>query len=422
MVQIAGTNRIRGLVALLTKFLAGQTVVQALNLVTGLLILRFLSIEEYALYTIANLLMSVGSVGSDMGLSQAVVTLGAKMKDDRQGLSRLFSTARTYRGYLFFVASAVSLVVAGFITQGHGWSIFEIAVVLAVVLLSNWVQQTVSLGTSLLNVHHDSNGLFQGGGGAALARLMLVPILCGFWPTAISALTANFAGMAAGQHLIGKWCSRYIDPQRGSYEPQGAALKTFIYPLVPGIIYYLVQGQIGVFILGLYGYTSSIAEVGALGRLGQIVMLLILINGFFIQPYFARIKQKAIFVSRLGQVIAMLLLLSGPILLSALLLPDWWLLLLGRNYAGLTIELPIAVGGALAALIGSVLYTIMISLNDTRGQSWNIIIGLGAQLAFVSIYGVHTTRDALVLNVLPYIGYIFLQSALLFKNLRAWRA
>ena len=43
----------------ITRFLTGQALVQLTNVLTGLLILRLLSIEQYALYTVANVLLNL---------------------------------------------------------------------------------------------------------------------------------------------------------------------------------------------------------------------------------------------------------------------------------------------------------------------------------------------------------------------------
>jgi hypothetical protein len=44
----------------------------------------------------------------------------------------------------------------------------------------------------------------------------------------------------------------------------------YLSPIIPGIIFTAVQGQISVLLITLFGQTKSIAEVAALGRLGQL--------------------------------------------------------------------------------------------------------------------------------------------------------
>ena len=53
--------------AVITRFMSGQVLIQIVNMITGFLILRFLSIPEYAIYILASLIQSVAALGSDWG-------------------------------------------------------------------------------------------------------------------------------------------------------------------------------------------------------------------------------------------------------------------------------------------------------------------------------------------------------------------
>jgi O-antigen/teichoic acid export membrane protein len=404
---------------LISKFLAGQGAVQAINLVSGLLIIRFLPISEYALYTIASLLLVVGSLGSDMGLSQAVNTLGARIRDDQQALGSLYAGALRYRRMLHLVALGVMLFLATYMLYGHEWSLTSACLSVALVMLTSWVQQSISLKKSILNVHHDADGLLHAGSSEAISRLFSVGI-CVVWPTAVIALMVNLFGVLVGRYFLSRRCANLMREDAVSHESQLRDLRLFVIPLIPGVIYYMLQGQISIFFLSLYGLTSSIAEVGALSRLGQIIGLFMMLNAFLIQPYFARIEQKSVYISSVRFVIAMLFAFCLVIMISAYLVPGWWLFVLGEKYAGLQRELPLAIVGPLLTLLGGSLYTMVIARNVTRGQFWYIIVGIASQLMFISKFSVQTTFDALILNMLPSVGYIVMQSILLVRVLSNW--
>ena len=404
---------------LIGKFLAGQGAVQAINLVSGLLIIRFLPMSEYALYTISSLLLLVGSLGSDMGLSQAVNTLGAKIRDDRQALGSLYAGAYQYRRMLHLVALGVILFLATYMLYGHGWSLTSACLSVALVMLTSWVQQSISLKRSILNVHHDADGLLHAGSSEAISRLLAV-VTCVIWSTAVTALMVNLFGVLVGRYFLTRRCANLMRENAVPAESQLRDLRLFIMPLIPGVIYYMLQGQISIFLLNLYGLTTSIAEVGALGRLGQIIGLLMMLNAFVIQPYFARIEQKSLYISSVRLVIAMLFAFCLVIMISVCSVPEWWLFVLGEKYAGLERELPLAILGALLTLIGGSLYTMVIARNITRGQFWYIVVGIVSQFMFISIFSVQTTFDALILNMLPSVGYIVIQSILLLRVFSNW--
>lgn len=401
--------------------MAGQGIILALNLVTGFLILRYLPISEYALYTVASVLLSIGNVGSDMGLSQGIITFGARLKDDKHKLSSMYITAVGYRRWLYLITTVVVAGLAPFMMGGHHWQALNIAICVLIVLITNWIQQTFSLRNSILNVFHDSTGLTQIGLLSALLRLTLTIMFCRILPIAVVALAVNLAGLIIGSRLLRNRCMIYISDEASPSVEQGQALKEFVYPLVPGVIYFLLQGQISTAILSLFGYTSSVAEIGALGRLGQVLGLFMMLNGFFVQPHFAQIRHRKEFIKKASLVISGVALLSFIIMASALILPEWWLFILGPKYAGLKMELPIGLLGSLLYFFMGTLYTMSIARKSTEGQSWMIAAGISIQILFIGMHGVRTTFDAVLLNTFLAGGGMMLQAFLLSRVIYSWR-
>lgn len=404
---------------LIGKFLAGQGAVQAINVVCGLLILRFLPISEYALYTIASLLLVIGSIGSDFGLSQAVNTLGAKIRDDKLMLGALYLGAYRYRKILYPAAVCTIILLATYMMYGNEWTLASATGSVTLIVLTTLIQQPMSLKKSILNIHHDAEGLLHAGLSEAITRLLAVAV-CLLWPTAVAALAINLLGVAVGRYFLSKRCAGLMSANQLPNKLQLKQLRQFVFPLAPGVIYYMLQGQIAIFLLSLYGQTTSIAEIGALGRLGQVVGLLMMLNPFVIQPYFARIDQRNIYIYRVISVMSMLFIFCICILIVVFWLPELWLFVLGGNYSRLEKELPLAILGPLLALVGSTLYTFIIAKNKTSGQFWHIILGLGSQVVFIMFFHVHTTFDALILNTLPAASYVVVQAAILFVFIKRW--
>lgn len=405
---------------LITQYLAGQGLINLLNILVGLILLRVLSMEEFALYIIATVLQQLASVGSDAGLSHAINTMGAKVREDRSQLGSLFAGARYY-GYRFYAVSACLVVAAyAFMQSGHGWSSANVGGVLVLVLLTSLLQVTVNFRTAILNVNHDAAALFRAGMAQAVMRMLLLP-LCLLWPFASIAVLGNLAGAYACKRVLERQCESALDDGQPASDEQKAALRGFVIPLLPVLLYHNLLGQLSIFLLGYYGYTAAIAEVGALGRLGQLLGLLMLLNSFFVMPVFSRIQQRSEFVKKSTQLMLALVVFSLVCMLSVYWLPDWWLYILGKNYSGLENELPVAVLTALLGLIGATLYVLVISRNTTQGQSWYIVLGLTAQVAFLAVHGVHSTYDALWLNLMPVLSYACVQAGLLARVLAQWK-
>ena len=187
------------------------------------------------------------------------------------------------------------------------------------------------------------------------------------------------------------------------------------------ILYFSIQGQLSVFILAFLGYIQFVSEVGALNRLAQLLTILMLLNGFIIQPMFARITERGHFILMTSKIAFIFLIFSSVCMASVYLIPEVWLALLGEKYNNLHTELPLAVLTALLNLLGGTIYTLVIARRSTRGQWMYVAIGLFSQILFLLIVGIDTTFDAMLLGLLSVIAYALTQAYLLMRVIILWR-
>lgn len=402
---------------LASRFLAGQGVIQVINLTTGLLLLRVLPVQEFALYSLAGLMLALASLGSNLGLTSAFITLGARVKDDPARLGSLFATVRRRRVWLFAFVTVVVLCLLPLVARGRGWGLLEISLTALLVVASNWVQLTQSLRTCVMDVHHDAGGLWTSGLAGAGTRLLLTLLCCWRMPFATVALAINLLGLLAAETVLIGRGRRYMTDHAPPDRRDAERVKNFVYPLAPSVIYYALRGQISLLLLGLFGQTASIADLGALGRLAQILGLVSLLSIFLVQPYFARITNKTNFIKKGSVVLLAYLLMAALLLASAHVMPGWWLLLLGPNYAGLQPLLPLAFSVPLLAMLGDILYILLMSRGWTKGQNLTIYLGLSVQALFILTGRVDTAYGALLLSLYGFGTYVAVQLILLLKNL-----
>ncbi len=408
-------------VRLVSGFLLGQGLVQALTLLIGLALVRLLPVDQYALYTIAGALLVVVSVGSNFGLAQAIVSLGSARREDRKHIGALLNAARWWSRRLMVLAMACTLVLAFFMLRNQPWPLSTKVACVAVVLVVGWAQVGSSLGRAVLNIHHDARAIVCVGLAEAGTRLLLL-LLCFAWPVALAALVANLAGALAASRRTLKRCAELSDATALGGPTERKALMSFVLPLAPIVGYMLAQGQIAILLLSAFAESRVIAETGALTRLGQVFSVLMVLNTFLVQPVFARVVSRGDLVIKLTLLIAALALLCVVTMASALLFPDWWLLIIGDKYSGLTRELPVAIATSLVTLVGASLYVVVIARGSTRWQSLAIIPCLGGQLTFIAMNGVRTTWDALMLGLIPAVAYALVQAVLLGIAVRRWFA
>jgi hypothetical protein len=92
--------------------MSGQIAVHLVNLAAGLLIVRLLGIEEFAVYILASMLIALARLGSDMGVSQGVVSLGATRRGDKLASGALVRDAIRFSQRLFPLTIPVVATVA----------------------------------------------------------------------------------------------------------------------------------------------------------------------------------------------------------------------------------------------------------------------------------------------------------------------
>ena len=397
----------------LGAFLAGQGAVQAVNLVAGVALLWVLPPSEYALYILAAALIGAGNLGTDLGTGQAVITYGTRERTHPAALATLFAASQVMRARLFMIAVPVLAALGVLMMASQSWPLSHWLPCLAAVFLSVAAQRRIPYFNALMNIHQDASGLFSTALLPAIGRLLLTLLACWMFPFAWLALAINILALMAQDRL----CARYLRDTLAAAPAEVprvlGEIKRFIKPLVPGVAYVLLQGQLTYLLLSLMRFTDSIAEVGALGRLGQILSLLAMLNPFFIQPTFAALRDKRVAAKRAAGLMAAMITFAALLVASAVIFPEAWLFILGPNYSHLRELMGIAVAGPLIGLIGGTLYTIVIASGRTRFQWLQIPLGIGSQAAFLALNGLGGTADAVILTYIPAASYLLLQAVLL---------
>src|SRR2546429_7619042 len=82
--SVLTSSRVQRWAGLITSFLAGQGLIQLLNVVTGFLLLRWMSVESYAQFSIAFGFQSMLQWLVDLGTVGAIVALVGNRGKERE--------------------------------------------------------------------------------------------------------------------------------------------------------------------------------------------------------------------------------------------------------------------------------------------------------------------------------------------------
>jgi len=163
---------------------------------------------------------------------------------------------------------------------------------------------------------------------------------------------------------------------------------------------------------------QNIAEVAALGRLSQLYLVLSAFNYVITEPMIARAGTETLHKKYIVVVIAATAI-AFTILLTAVLIPDAFLLILGNKYANLGEQIPWLLAASGINFIATTLWT----MNSARkwifwwGTFAYIFTIILCQIAGIVNFDVSTTSGVLRLSLLTATGILCVQITIAIKGL-----
>ncbi len=396
--------------------LTGQTGVFAINAIVGLLIVRLLPPSEYALVVIAFFLQVAACVLSDLGLSHVLISKLSNSSSTQFSESLITRAAILQKNQFAYLAVPLVVILGLILLREKVDNSLELILIILLSVLTGLYQSTLNLVKATLNSHHNDRALLRIGLVESILRIILLPLFF-YFPVAVAAIAVNFFAAFAVTTVFARLASSQPQVKEQSYEAIRVELRTDVAPLAPGAIYALFQGQIAILLLGLVGHPQMVAEAGALGRLAQVVNLLLVLNPFWVQPYFSRFTTKAEVLHGLKKLTLGVFCIASLIWGSVVWVPDWWLLIIGDNYAHASTALQVSMAGVVVHAIFAVSYTVAVARGLGAGQHWAISLSIFLQLIFLATLGVHSVEDALVLQLLPALGGFLVQWILIGRYL-----
>jgi len=410
---------------LLSEFALAQGTVQFLNLLVGFWLVRWLSVDSYARYGLALSIQSMMSVFLDMGFGAAIVALVGSRVQDSTIIGNYVGAARYFRARLLLIVGLFGSIVFWTATSGRGWDTIGRLILLMSIISSVAFQGLSAIYTGPLLIQRRFKEVYIAQLSAGFFRLGLVVLLraVGHLSAEIAAVV-NSAGLAIS--CVYYKSARATFNATGSLEHQRTARREVakhIAPTIPGIVFFAVQGQLTLLLITYLGnHTEYIAEVSALGRLGQLFLLLLLFQSNLVAPYVARIPDSKVIITYL-QWLGFASIFSILLLVVAERSPHLFLFLVGEKYSHLTKELPWSIGTGCISYLGGVLW----SMNNARQfvywwASWmQIFLVVVGQLLAISFTDVTSTLGAIKLSLVSVFLTFFVYSLTAAYGLRSHR-
>lgn len=396
---------------------SAQILIQAIGLISGILIIRLLPTKEYALYTLANTMLGTLTVLADGGISVGVMAQGGKVWKDSDKLGEVIVTGLDLRKKFALLSLIIVTPILFYLLREHDASwLSSIMIVLSLIPAF-----FAALSDSLLEVpsklHQDIGRLQKNQVMVSVMRLILITLSLFVFPFTAVAMIGNGIPRMLGNLKLRQIAVRHANLEMPNDRNISKELLRMVKRTLPGAIYYCISGQITIWLISLFGSTSDVAEVGALGRLTVFLNVITTVFSALIVPRFARLgEQKKELLSKFIQIQLSLFGLLFLIVGCVYLFPEKVLFILGRNYQGLGTELVLMTVSSCIAMLAGVAYSLTSSRGWILPPALHILGNIGVQVLLLFYMDLSSIQNVIIYSIISTLfGFIMLIGLFVFK-------
>jgi hypothetical protein len=372
------------------------------NLVYGLLCVRMLPKDEYAKFAVLFGYMGSLTVLLDIGISGTLAPLVGEQIGNLRLIANYVASIRKLALRLYLIVAPIAVIIFYFLVEKQHWGWLVISQMMLVLLVTAWFARVSSSYGSVLILRRDRAHYYRAqmiGSLGSLALLVLfwalhrMNIYVGILLNVAQILFIAITYFRRARKLLG-------EPGKASAQQEKAIVRLAM-PNIPSTVFYAIQGQITLMLITVFGHSStSVANVGALSRLSQILVFFSQMNPILVEPFFAKLpaaRLKRTYILA----IASIALCASAFSAFAFLFPQVFLWILGPNYSTLSFEVGLIVLSSAIRYVSGFMWVIH---SARRFVYWwnnlsNIVLTLLVQLAFIWKFDLSTVRNVLLCNI-----------------------
>ncbi len=394
-------------IIVVTKYLSGQGLGLILSFISSLIIIRTFPIEEFAIYVLFFALTTVQTVGSDLGLGNCALTLLTKSRHAPNRQQQIITAALRIEKKLVVLGLILSLSLGSILLNGMEIENARIPLLAAAVLVLGHLQATVNIKKNRFNANQSQRAIFiialQEGSVKTLAALFTY-----LRPEVETVALISVIGWV----LINKFADRAKSVDNLKKENLEKLLLRSTLKVAPTALFFLIQANFAIFVFSYFDLRYKVAELGALGRLGQIIGFFSIVIPFFIQPTFAKLTSQS-YRSSLLKLLTASTIVFLSLAISTSLGANYWVMILGNRYQHLEPLIGLAVLGPATYVLALMLNAVVQAKKISAWQNLTVAIATIAQIFFCAIVGLRETADALIFNMIPSVAMLITQFGLI---------
>lgn len=390
-----------------------QILVQIIGFVCGILIIRMLTTQEYALYTLANTMLGTITVLSDGGITAGVMAQGGKVWQDKHKLGIVLVTGLTLRRKFGIWTLLITSPILVYLLLQHGASWLTIIFITLSLVPAFFAASSDSLLEVAPKLHQDINPLQINSLAANLGRLLLTGLTIFVFPWAFIAIIGGGIPRILANFQLKKISVSYVDWDQKSDSNIQEDILAIVRKTLPSSIYFCISSQITIWLISIFGSTEAVAQIGALGRLSMILSLFSLIIQILIIPRYARLpSNKEVIIKWFIMLQIILLIFSVVIVACANLFSTSILWIIGNSYAGLENVFVLSISSAVISSMAGVIYNVLISRNWILHPALSISLGILSQILTISLIDLSTVRGVYNFSIINnsisiILAYVF---------------
>ncbi|MFW6217737.1 MAG: hypothetical protein ACOC4K_01960 [Verrucomicrobiota bacterium] len=407
---------------LLTTYLFGQGGVQLLQLATGFLLINWLSKDNYASFTLVIAIQSATAVLVEMGVTQPLTALLGKRVDEPALAGRYIGASRYYRDRLLLAGAVLLIPVFYLSADKAGWTPLQTALFWLWTVLTltfrSWsgIYSCIVLLQQRLKANY---ALTLTSGGFRLLAIIaahLLGFLSAQWAICFGAMQAAISG--AGY----RWITRKQVAHPGDHrtlQGEKREILQLALPRAPSLVYFSLEGQIAIFLIAMFGSTSGIAEIGALSRLGMLLLLFNKAAHVLVNPYFAKLDSPRV-APMAGRLAVLSLGLFALISGTSWFFPGLFLWVLGDGYQHLEFAVFLMMATSALHLVTRMLFTVVLARKYIF--KWfplaDILPDILTLILCIAVYDLSTISGVLYLGLTVAVVKLIVKTAMLIHGLR----
>jgi O-antigen/teichoic acid export membrane protein len=233
-----------------------------------------------------------------------------------------------------------------------------------------------------------------------VGRLALTALTMFVFPWAFIGVLAAGIPRIFGNIYLRKISYDFADKDQKPDKEIRSEILALVKKIMPTSIYYCVSGQITIWLISIFGNTTSLAQLGALGRLGVILSVFSTMIIVLVVPRFAKLAiNKKVLLKRFVQIVAIIVVFLSSIVFTVYTFPKPILWLLGDAYKGLPYELVLSIIGSCIGLLSGIVFQLYSSRGWAMSPFLMISLNVLAIIALASILDLSNLKGVLYFEI-----------------------